>query len=233
MSRNFQMKKPIVALLLFFILSTQGHTQSIFLPQAATTYPGSVSNSPGSGSPLYTDVFGFLLSDVRSIYNATPSNLTTGTSSQLQSDIQGNLRVYLASQIYGEDSTNNVIGVVNKPIITVTYSPAVDTSFGTLVTHNAKSGAGLLQSFTVSNVGATLVWFQIYNSTGTTTGSPLLSFPVPAGSATVPGILSISSPFFSSNGLYFSTGITWAISTVQSTYTAGTAANYNINLIYN
>ena len=167
------------------------------------------------------------------VYNSSAPSVANGASVPAQSDSAGNLKTYLATLIYGEDATNSVLGTVQKPIIASTYSYSVDAAFGTAVTHTSKSTAGLLMGFQVSNVSSSLAWFQVFNSTGSTSGTPILSIPVPAGTSTVPGITTITETFTGLNGLYFSTGITWGVSTVQATYTAGTASNFNVVLTYN
>lgn len=166
------------------------------------------------------------------IYNTTPPAPTNGAYVQQQSDTQGNLKVYLASAIAGEDLTNNVMGTINKVVIASTYTPSLDTAFGTAVTHNSKATAGLLMAVTVANFNTAVRYLQIYNSTGSTSGTPVAVFPIPAGSATAPAIQTFGDTFFTRDGVYLSTGITWAISTTQATYTAATASDHNIDVVY-
>lgn len=167
----------------------------------------------------------------RGRYNATPPTLSDGQESEIQLDAAGNLKVYLASLLAGEDVANAVLGTVRKHPIVSTYSPSSSTSFGTAVTANAKNTAGILKGVDVTNINAAIRYLQIFNSTGST-ATVLHSFPIPAGSATVPSRLTLGEQFFGANGLYLSTGITWGISTTNATYTGATASDHNLNLLY-
>ncbi len=149
----------------------------------------------------------------------------------IQAFIGDAAKVYLASLLAGEDLTNNVIATVRKHPIVSTYSPSVSTSFGTDITKNAKATAGILKSFSVSSINAAIRYFQIYNTTGTTT-PVLLSFPISAGSATVASRIDIGEDVLGENGLHLSTGITWGISTTKDSYVAATAADHQVHLFY-
>jgi len=147
-------------------------------------------------------------------------------------DSQGDLKTYDAGLGAGEDLTNNVQGVIAKPITGTTYSRLLDVSFGSAVTHNSKATAAQWFGAYVTNISASLAYLQLYNSTGSTSGTPVVSIPIPAGSATAPGVLEIDDRLLGQNGLNFATGLTWAISTTQSSYTAATAANFTATLTY-
>src|SRR5258708_4657496 len=96
--------------------------------------------------------------------------------------------IALASLIAGENLTDNVLGVTRKPIATATYNPLVDSSFGTKNANTSKASQGNILSFDVTNVNAALRFFQLFNkaTTPVNTDVPIFSFPVPAGTATVP-----------------------------------------------
>lgn len=164
-------------------------------------------------------------------YNATPPTLADGGTVGFQGDAAGNLKVYLASLLSGEDTTNNVLGTVRKHPIVSTYSTSTSTSFGTATTANAKNTAGILKGFYVTSINAALRYFQIFNTTGATT-PVLFSFPISAGSATVATQLTIGESVFGANGYYCSTGITWGLSTTRDSYVAGTATDHCVNLFY-
>ena len=165
------------------------------------------------------------------VYNTSPPAPASGATVPAQADSQGDQKVYLASLGAGEDLTNNVLGVVQKQIIASTYSPSIDTSFGTVVTHNSKATAGLIMSFDVTSINAAVRYFQFYNSTGST-ATVLFSFPIPAGTSTAPARLTLGDTFFGNNGYCMSTGITWGISTTVATYTAATNTDHVVNLTY-
>lgn len=165
--------------------------------------------------------------------NSAGTNLSSGDgkANYLTTDRPGNLRTYLSSLLSGEDTTNNVIGTVRKHPIVSTYAPSISTSFGTATTANAKATAGILKGFRVSNVNAAIRYFQIYNTTSATT-PVLMSFPIPAGSATVPAILDVGEDILGANGYYMSTGITWGLSTTRDSYVAGTNTDHQVHLFY-
>lgn len=166
-----------------------------------------------------------------SIYNTSAPTYANGQRTQDQSDSAGNKKVYNSGLAAGEDLTNNVEGVTQKYVIASTYAYSWDVAFGTAATHNSKGTAALLESVHVTNVSNAILYFQIYNSTGSTSGTPAFSWPVPAGTATSPSVLILDQTYFG-NGAYLGTGLTWACSTTQANYTGGTAANYNVNLGY-
>lgn len=59
----------------------------------------------------------------------------------------------------------------------------------------------------------------------------VVSFPVPAGTATAPAYLELGADVFG-DGLPFRNGLAWAFSTVPQTFTAGTAADHSVTLRY-
>jgi hypothetical protein len=115
-------------------------------------------------------------------------------------------------------------------------TPSIDTSFGTVTNHTSKASAGNVFSVHASSINSALVWFQIFNKASAPTSPgevPIYSFPLPAGSATVPGVVAISENFFGIAGKNFATGIAWGISSTQATFTdAGTASNYGVHVHY-
>jgi hypothetical protein len=169
---------------------------------------------------------------VVSVYNSAPPAPVSGAYAPLQGDSQADLKTYVASLGAGEDLTNNVLGTIPKPVTGATYSRSLDTSFGTLVTHNSKATAAQWFGALVSNTGASLAYLQAFNSTGSTAGTPVISIPVPAGSATAPSVLEVDDRLLGQNGLNFSIGLTWALSTTPGAYTAATASNFTVTLTY-
>lgn len=194
-----------------------------------------LANENDTSGDLAVDRYGRIMLSAGSgggaTYNATPPTLADGGFGGFQSDERGNLKVYLASLLSGEDTTNNVIGTVRKHPVVSTYSPSISTSFGTATTANAKATAGVLKGFYVSNVNAAIRYFQIFNTTGATT-PVVMSFAIAAGSATVPQFLSIGESILGANGYYCSTGITWGLSTTRDSYVAGTNTDHQVHLFY-
>lgn len=161
-----------------------------------------------------------------------PGNGESPVSGTPKLEFEGEaVEVYLRSLLYGEDSTNNLIATARKHPVVSTYSPSSSTSFGTAITANAKATPAIFKGARVTNINAAIRYFQIFNTTGATT--PVLhSFPIPAGSGTVPGLLELGEDILGSNGIYLSTGITWGISTTHASYVAATASDHNVNLFY-
>ena len=165
------------------------------------------------------------------VYNASPPSPANGATVPLQSDASGNLKNTMATLLWSEDATNSTGKSTNKVVVASTYTPTLDMSFGTAVTHNSKATAAVLFGADVTNVNAAVRYFQIFNSTGGT-GTVIMSFPIPAGTSTAPSRLTLGPALFGSNGVYLSTGLTWGISTTNATYTGATAAEHNVNLLY-
>lgn len=95
-------------------------------------------------------------------------------------------------------------------------------NLGANVTLNVKASAGVVFSVYCHNLNAADRYIQIHDTAATPSGgaAPKLTFYVPAGAAIV-----IGSDFFTNSGISFSSGIAFAFSTTEATYTAGTAAD--------
>jgi len=133
------------------------------------------------------------------------------------------MRVTLGSQIAGEDVTNNVMQVVNKPSAASTYAGSIYKNIGASVTQNIKSTSGNLYAFVCHNNNATGRYLQFHNTSTTPSAGavPELSFWIPATSEVSKGYGDI----FGFAGYNFSTGIAIAISTTRDTYTAAGATD--------
>lgn len=128
-----------------------------------------------------------------------------------------------------EDNTNNVAATQIKPIVGTQYVANGFAIFGTDVDLAVKTSAGNLFSITVSNVNAAIRYLQIHNkaSAPAATNVPVISLPIPAGSATVPGYLTIGRDQLGPAGYYLVTGIAIGISTTNTTFTAATTTDHN------
>lgn len=118
------------------------------------------------------------------------------------------------------DGTNNVVVTVQKKIAASTYSPTTFSNLGANATLNVKGSTGNVYSVSCINTNAASRYLQLHNTATTPSAAavPALSFLVPAG-----GQIVIGADFFTNEGINFSTGIAFAFSTTQNTYTAGTA----------
>jgi hypothetical protein len=208
------------------------------------------ANTVTTGTPLPANYYGFVGSLSGAVYesrSALPDG-TVNTAPAAGCNKLGAQSQYVAlgrvplvdieragGGTTGSDAANGVTPTAQKPVIAATYSDSIDVSYGTAINHRSKNAAGLFKAFDVSNVNAALRWFQIHNTGTALAGSevPIESFPIPAGSASQPGNKTLGYDFFGPNGIYCSTGITWAMSTTQGTYTAATAADHNVIVHYN
>jgi hypothetical protein len=149
-------------------------------------------------------------------------------------DPSANANVNLATALAGEDLTNNVLGVLVKPAITAEYDLSFSTAFGTSVAVNPKATPGNVYGFFASNENTTKRYFQIHNKSAVPTvgNVPLISIPIPGGTADAPGSIALSRDMFGDNGHYCSNGIAWGISTTRGTYTAATPSEHDVMVTY-
>ena len=98
-----------------------------------------------------------------------------------------------------------------------------------------KASAGNVYNIQVANIGSSLAWLKLYNSsTGPTSGStPVKVIPIPANSTAANGAGTVIS--YGSLGLSFSSGISFRVSTgiANSDATAVSSSNIIINIDYN
>lgn len=154
-------------------------------------------------------------------YDSSPTARTTGQFGNLQADANGDLQTNLATLISGEDQTNGVLATVVKPLAVNTYA-STKTQSNSFTTTNLKGAPGTLLGFRVINTTASTRYLQFHNTATTPGGGATAQekWLIPAN-----GSLTIGSADLPINGLYFSTGIAYANSTVNSTYTAGSAGD--------
>lgn len=172
---------------------------------------------------------GFLNSLPWAIYNASPTVRTDGQGGPMQADSLGNLNTTLATLIAGEDTTNNLLGVMPKPTVTTSYGWTRYQSLGANATANVKASAGMLYSVVCHNLNGAARYIQVFSTTTTPAGGavPALTYLVPAGGVTI-----IDSTTLGANGSYFASGIAFAFSTTETTYTAGAAADCIVQIMY-
>lgn len=163
------------------------------------------------------------------VYNATPPTLTDGQTTAAQSDVKGNTLVSQGTAFAGEDLPNNVLGTQNKPVASATYSATGFGIFGTDVDLSVKASPGNLFGIIATNASAVVKYLQLHNkvSAPTSTNVPVLSLPIPAGTANNPGMLSLDRSDFGPGGKYFSLGIAIGISTAEATFTAATTTDHD------
>jgi hypothetical protein len=173
-------------------------------------------------------VTGFLNVLPMARFDTTPATRTSGQSGMLQTDNIGNLLVSLDSSGVS-DLTANVILVTQKPVVDATYSWTRFQNLGANATLNVKASAAQLFSAYMHNVSSGARYLQFFNtatvpSSGAT---PVFTFLVPAG-----GVLIMDGAFFGPNGVNFTTGLAFACSTTEKTYTAATASDHVTQIMY-
>lgn len=106
----------------------------------------------------------------------------------------------------------------------------VSTSFGTVASAIAKATPGVLVAVRATNTNAALRYLQVFDRTTALSGgeTPIISVPLPATS----GDVMLDQSFFGDYGLVFPAGIVWGVSTARATYTAGTAADHQVHVVY-
>lgn len=155
------------------------------------------------------------------VYNSVPPVAVDGQPIDVQADINGNTLVSLATQIAGENLTDNVMMTANKPVSGAAYSPSIYAPLTQVTKNFIKATPGNVFSFDITNDNAAVRYFQLHNKITAPAGTdvPIYSWKVPAGTANNPGFLTLGSEFFTGSGRYFSVGIGWAISTTLATFT--------------
>jgi hypothetical protein len=91
-----------------------------------------------------------------------------------------------------------------------------------------KSSAATLYLAYIVNRAASASYFQLFDQTSAASGTPTFQYLLPATSATqipVPGM-------GQGAGISFANGLVFGCSTTNGSYTAGTASNYDVELVY-
>lgn len=159
------------------------------------------------------------------LHGKKATNATSDTASYVSGALTtSDLYVYEAV-----DNVNGVLGVVLKPLSVSTYTPSKFQNLGANATLNVKATAGNVFAVKCHNINAGARYLQLHNTATTPGGGavPFLTFLIPASSERV-----IGAEFFSSQGIHFNTGIAFAFSTTEATYTAGTATDQMTDVIY-
>lgn len=156
---------------------------------------------------------------VLAIRKDTPTNLVSadGDYAALEVDANGNVHTNLGTLISGEDQTNNLIGMKQKPVSTNTYSWDVQKSTAYEASRVVKTTSGVLREIIGYNSKTSAQFIQVHNASSlpADTAVPDLIFTVAA-----------SSNFFidfSDTGYYCSTGIVVCNSSTGPTKTIGAA----------
>jgi len=155
------------------------------------------------------------------IYLETAPVVPNGGGATPQVDQRANLKVTPETLLAGEDLTNNVMATLTRPVASPTYAPLVYAPLTQVTKANIKASQGNVFSLIINNTNAAVRYLQLHNKASAPAAAevPLISYPIPAGTAAVPGVLMLDNNFFTDAGINFSTGIGWAVSTTFATFT--------------
>lgn len=195
-----------------------------------------ITAGAGSGGTSIADEAAFTegstsVTPAAGYYLSSEDTLTSGKIAAIGIDAARNVKTHEQYAPLAEDNNNGVIANMIRPVYGATYAaPYYMTSFGTSVAISGKPSAGNLLSIYASNINAAVRYLQVHNkaSAPAATNVPVLSLPIPAGSATVPGSIKLGREMFGEGGKYLSTGVAIGISTTEATYTAATATDHDI-----
>lgn len=128
--------------------------------------------------------------------------------------------------------TGDPMGTTGSALNVVDVTRLVRTPFSDFgVNTSGVVDCNSLLAVVVTNINASLRYLQIFNSaTQPIAGSvPQWSIPIPGGSASSPGSVSLGQEFLGDKGTSFATGIAWGISTTAAYFTAATASDHIVN----
>ena len=161
-----------------------------------------------SGNPVKTGA----------VYNATDPVYGDGQRTNLQSTTQGWLKVQEMRGDRSNDNVREVMKVVHQLLPgDGTYSPIVLSYKGTLATAIGRAGPTNLFSLYCTNDNAAKRWLHCFNRSTALAGGETPDYTLPL----YPGINNfLGKDHFLEGGRIFSTGFTWAISSLLATYSA-------------
>ena len=166
---------------------------------------------------------------VGAVYNSAQQSFSTGKRTDLQSNVNGYIYTDETFAAGAEDNSNFLLATAVRPLAVSTYSWTRFQNLGANATLNVKASAGNVFALYMFNTTATVRYAQLHNTATVPAGGavPLYSFLLPAN-----GSVLIDSAFFGSVGANFSTGIAFACSTTDATYTAATATDHDTTIHY-
>lgn len=120
------------------------------------------------------------------------------------------------------------------PTISAGVAPSNYKNAGAATKANIKASAGNVLSLRFTNANAAVRFLQLHNKATAPAGTDTAqrSFLVPAGTTTQPAVLELDINYFAF-AANFTTGIGWAVSTTDTTFTdSATASDHTIDLNY-
>lgn len=161
------------------------------------------------------------------VYNATPPTIADGARTDLQGDVNGDLKVVEQYSAVAEDNTNGYIGSTRKYTSTITDKGTKGQN-NSFTTTNVKNTAGSMVWVNIINTTASVRYFQLHNTSTTPAGGATAAFKwqIPANSQ-----VTLSADLLAANGANLQNGIAIANSSVAPTYTAGSAGDLLVDYI--
>ncbi len=120
------------------------------------------------------------------------------------------------------------------PVADSTLAPTSYKNAGLVTKANIKNAAGAVFSLYITNINSAIRYFQLHNKATAPAGADTAqqSWIIPGGTANQPAVLILDADYFATQE-YFATGIGWAISTTDTTFTdSATAGDHAINVRY-
>lgn len=104
-------------------------------------------------------------------------------------------------------------------------------AMGNDVDISVKAAPGYLMSVYVTNENAAVRFLQLHDkaSAPVNPNAPVMSLPIPAGTANNPGVLKLGAEHFGPAGRQCAVGIAIGISTTETTFTAATTTEHSIS----
>ena len=168
----------------------------------------------------------------RAQYNAAPTPRTEAQFGPLQADSLGSLNTTLATRIRGEDDTNDLLSVMQKPVVSTTHSWSWFQNLGQNSTLSVKASAGQVFSYAMHNLTGSNRFMMLFN----TATVPITGVTAPTGGITIQvppyATVILGAEFFGANGKYFPTGIAFACSSTENIFTQVTVTDHCTHVAY-
>lgn len=174
---------------------------------------------------------------IQAVVQGTPTTVADQSIGAVRMSSNRALKIDQDTLLAGEDLTNNVLGILLKPVASSTYAPSEFTSFGAAAGTGSlvKASAGNVLSFDVTSTDTAIRYFQIFNQGSAPVLGQTAVASYPLGSVTAGGVFRLQVGVDDlAPSRYNSSGIAVAISSTNGTLgTASvTAANHTIHLKY-
>jgi hypothetical protein len=185
----------------------------------------SYTDETPAASPTATSGFiGLLRGFWNSIGLSSESSSSTGS-------IHAKLRFLIADTIGTTSSVVDVAGTLMGRLRAIAQSHAAANVFvrwGTSVVDTISGTPARVTKVYVWNKSTSIRYIQLFNrTTNPTTGTvPLVSYVLAPGEKYTLGVADLGS----NDGMSFSTGLAWAFSTTEATYTAGTTTDVSVEI---